>query len=304
VIGSDQRFRRICLAGIAAVSLVLVSACGSPSRDVRRGADLANGVGSSRLETEALYYWFPATGAQAASGARYFGIVSSLRDGPMASCMANHGVAYTKYSAAQYAASFVLNADLPDLQVISRTGRFVPDSAAVHMPNPGMARAKVRAYGSDLRTCATRIASSSYPDPDQSASGLRNQWGDILSSAESSTKVRATLPAFESCTEHAGVPPSVFGKAGSDSSAAFGVVEAWIDGPISRARTAASQHIVERHWTAVFVRCARPVVGTLNPLLATQQKAFFQQHARQIHELTKGADRYVSSLRSQDVPTH
>jgi hypothetical protein len=295
--------RRICLAGIAAVLLLLVAACGSSSRDVRRGADLAEGVGLSRVEIQALDYWFPATGAQATTGAQYFGLVSSLRDGPLASCMASDGASYTNYSAAQYAATFVLNADLPDLAVISRTGKFVPDTPAVHIPNPNMAGARVRAYNSDLQACQSRIVSASHPDPDEHATALRDQWAAVMSSAESSTEVRATLPAFGACIERAGVPASVLANATSSSAAAFGAVEAWTDGPTSRARTTAMQDAVERHWATVFVRCARPVVAQLAPMLKTKQQSFFEQQDQQLRQLTQNAVTYVSWLRSQHGTT-
>jgi hypothetical protein len=59
------------------------------------------------------------------------------------------------------------------------------------------------------------------------------------------------------------------------------------DGPQMRARTVQEADAADRKSTAIFIRCARPVVDVQERLLSAEKRVFLKEHAQQVAELQR-----------------
>jgi hypothetical protein len=58
-----------------------------------------------------------------------------------------------------------------------------------------------------------------------------------------------------------------------------------IDGAGSRGASVSTLQALSRHWSAVFVSCARPIVGVWQPMQLAAQPGFLARHASQVRQL-------------------
>ena len=62
-------------------------------------------------------------------------------------------------------------------------------------------------------------------------------------------------------------------------------VAGFLDGAGSRGASTSALQALARHWSGVFVTCARPIVGVWQRLQLAAQPGFLDQHASDVRRL-------------------
>lgn len=284
---------------IGALAACTGSASGRHSGRSGVAASSTDSTQSSPIGTEALYAYFPATGAQYAIGARYRGTVGNLGDRALYPCMAKSGFDLGPIPSAQSVAlSDFDNSQYPDLRTIAQTGALVPPGVAPDpAPPPTASASYIAAYTAALHRCGTNSASQALLSVlNKNTLSLAQQWMQKVSLIEASAGAERLAPTFESCTEQSGMQSQYF--VGTSSADLMGSFLAWTQGEESKAAGAAQQAVAQQHWATVFVRCATPMVRLLEQEQLAAQKIFFQEHYQQILVIQHDAAHLVSSLAS------
>src|SRR5215467_14529273 len=64
-------------------------------------------------------------------------------------------------------------------------------------------------------------------------------------------------------------------------------IAGFLDGAGSRGASVSTMRALARHWTAVFVTCARPIVGVWQRLQLAAQPGFLARHAAQLRKVDR-----------------
>ena len=245
---------------------------------------------------EALYAYFPATGAQFTVGAQFRGKLGSLEDKLLYPCMARSGFNLGSVPSAQaLASSDYDNSQFPDLGKIQSTGILSPQGPAPVPALPPTASTSVkRAYNADLQRCSNNAAEPALNAFNSMASDSANEWIHEIGAIESSAPVEAKIGAFKSCAELAGMPVHFF--AGTSSADLLGSFLAWVTGEESRTSTDSQRVAADRHWATVFLRCSGPVVHVLEQRQLLAQKTFFRSHQQQLQRIQQGGARLLITI--------
>jgi hypothetical protein len=283
------------------VALGLLGACSSSSGSgARQGAVPSNSspasTSSSKLGTEALYSYFPATGAQFSVGAQFAGTMKSLRDTLMARCLAKRGFRMPVESKSTRITGFFDNSAFPDLDRISRTGMLTPDLLTPGAGPPAVSAAQMPAYQADVRRCQQTVLKPFAPLI-SAADPLQSQWQQIVSQVEVSPSVASLADGFRSCVEHEGVPASPMTRPGAGG--ALGGFLNWVTGQESKAADNKARAAVDRHWAPIFVRCAKPVITAEDKSRLARQHTFFQDHYQQIQSVQQLAPKVVTTVTAE-----
>lgn len=301
------------VAAVAA-TLGVVSGCGhgGASPAVAQNAPLvapadSSSAASAGIESsqgaQAIDRFVPATGTEFALGARLVGTESALENIPTSRCMTGRGFRVRFPSAAQMAAGYVDNSEFPDLARISSTLRFIPDDATGPPLRAPVPPAQTSKYTADLKLCSTPSVRM-FGELDDMGSSLQAQWMNSVRMLESSSPVRAKIPAFQSCLGAAGVPASEGLTAGSasvtlSSARSLGVFLAWESGQESQQKTEEATFSVDAHWASVFVRCAGPVVRVLEQAQVAEKKKFLRDHYQEVNALVRLASQEFAQAEHQ-----
>jgi hypothetical protein len=239
----------------------------------------------------------PATGPQYDQGTKLIWLVRNREIRDVASCMAASGYHVSGASQPFVLGDLADNTEWPDLPRIARTHELVP---AGGLTLPSYSKTEQRA----LRVCYSR-AFAIYRGLIDGGEALG--WLRIVSRIQASARVRAAVPALNACATRYGFPDNPYGNAFAPIKS-FGDFMNWVagflDGASSRGASAATMRALERHWSMVFVACARPIVGIWQNLQQVAQRRFLPRNAAELRQLDQLAWRLLGPQASQPYPRH
>ncbi len=290
-----------------AIVLALVLAAGCAS--AQRGPGARSALG--RTATGVMGEYIPATMAQIADGTDFQQTISTLQKelfedcikgygfGPRAQAFAFQSLNLMPFQAVSgYTQNQNAQVGLVDLRSIIRSGMLAPIYIMGSRPDAtGVSAAEQAAIRADEWHCWSKSLQP-VRKLDQLGFALRRQWYSQEVRLLSSSQVRAANKVFGSCVTRAGAPRT--------ASESLGQFIGWLQRTLNRAEFASRfggaspslqpRQSVDAHWSAVFIRCGRPLVSLLQRLLPGAQQAFVQEHFGQVTTLEKRAEQTVAEL--------
>ena len=290
-----------------AIVLALVLAAGCAS--AQRGPGARSALG--RTATGVMGEYIPATMAQIADGTDFQQTISTLQKelfeecikgygfGPRAQAFAFQSLNLMPFQAVSgYTQNQNAQVGLVDLRSIIRSGMLAPIYIMGSRPDAtGVSAAEQAAIRADEWHCWSKSLQP-VRKLDQLGFALRRQWYSQEVRLLSSSQVRAANKVFGSCVTRAGAPRT--------ASESLGQFIGWLQRTVNRAEFASRfggaspslqpRQSVDAHWSAVFIRCGRPLVSLLQRLLPGAQQAFVQDHFGQVTTLEKRAEQTVAEL--------
>jgi hypothetical protein len=222
----------------------------------------------------------PATGPQYDLGSKLIWMVRAQELRATARCMAASGYHISDRPTPFDLAMFADNTQMPDLPRIARTHEFV---SSVGPAGPSYPRAEQKVFN----TCQAQAAVP-YQQLLSAGETLDNSWWKVVSRIQASAQVQAAIPALATCAARYGFPNDPYGSA-SGPIKSFPDFMDWVagflDGAGSRGASTSTLQALDRHWSAVFVTCARPIVGVWQGLQLAAQPGFLGRHASQVRQL-------------------
>ncbi len=255
--------------------------------------------------------YIPATMAQIADGTDFQQTISTLQKelfedcikgygfGPRAQAFAFQSLNLMPFQAVSgYTQNQNAQVGLVDLRSIIRSGMLAPIFIMGSRPDAtGVSAAEQAAIRADEWHCWSKSLQP-VRKLDQLGFALRRQWYSQEVRLLSSSQVRAANKVFGSCVTRAGAPRT--------ASESLGQFIGWLQRTVNRAEFASRfggaspslqpRQSVDAHWSAVFIRCGRPLVSLLQRLLPGAQQAFVQDHFGQVTTLEKRAEQTVAEL--------
>lgn len=290
-----------------AIVLALVLAAGCAS--AQRGPGARSTLG--RTATGVMGEYIPATMAQIADGTDFQQTISTLQKELFEDCIKGYGFGPRAQAFAfqslnlmpfQAVSGFTQNQNaqvgLVDLRSIIRSGMLAPIYIMGSRPDAtGVSAAEQAALRADEWHCWSKSLQP-VRKLDQLGFALRRQWYSQEVRLLNSSQVRAANKVFGSCVTRAGAPRT--------ASESLGQFIGWLQRTVNRAEFASRfggaspslqpRQSVDAHWSAVFIRCGRPLVSLLQRLLPGAQQAFVQDHFGQVTTLEKRAEQTVAEL--------
>lgn len=222
----------------------------------------------------------PATGPMYDDGTKLTWMVQAGELRGTARCMAAAGYHISGQPAPFDPAAFADNTQMPDLPRIARTHQFVPPGGLSGTSYP-------KAEQQVFNACSVK-AEVPYRRLMQPYSELTNSWWRIVFRIQDSAQVRAAIPALSACATRYRFPYDPYGPA-SGQIKSFADFMDWVagflDGAGSRGASTSTLQALDRHWTAVFVTCARPIVGVWQRMQLAAQPGFLNRNASQVRRL-------------------
>jgi hypothetical protein len=297
---SRIRRNRAWLAPIAAAAAVAVVIAGVVAlhQSANRAASAASAASAAKqaeqrtratralhrqqqaLDALVVEAFVPATGPQYDLGSKLNWMVQAQELAATARCMAASGYHLSDQPAPFDPGSFADNTQWPDLPRIVRTHEFVGSPVVTGGSYP-KAEQKV------FNTCQAR-ARAPYQGLLAAGQTLDNSWWNIVSRIQASGPVQAAIPALTTCATRYGFPNDPYGSSSgpiTSFSDFMDWVSGFLDGAGSRGASASTLQALARHWTTVFVTCARPIVGVWQGIQLTAQTRFLHQNATQVRQL-------------------
>jgi hypothetical protein len=230
----------------------------------------------------------PATGPMYDEGTKFIWMMQTAELRGVARCMAAAGYHVTSWPAPFNSATFADNSQMPDLPRIARTHEFVP-AGGISPSRSSKAEQKASI------TCWSRAAAPFLPLM-QVYRKLTGSWWGIVFRIQASARVNAAIPALNRCATRYGFPYDPYGNA-SAPIRTFANFMDWVaghlDGAGSRGASQSTMRALDRHWTGVFVTCARPIVGVFQRLQMAARAGFLHRNAIQIRQLDQIAWRML-----------
>ncbi len=256
-------------------------------------AKAAHSKASRKLATDALDWYFPASGTTYTGGLAFGWTQDKITARDIDPCLATAGFPQPPFhgSVELYQLSFPSD-QFPDLaQLSANPGQHFFTGQYPVVKHPTTARMKV--FDKAQARCTARYAQP-ITRVDKAASALQDAWFKIISGIENSASVRATQPAFASCLEAHGVPASYATQTTRAGNPLFYGFNAWADSLTQSAGSKTQLAAEHRHETRVFVTCARPVVAVLDQLQVARRAQFFHQNAAGIARISQLAGRLAA----------
>ncbi len=290
------------IAAAAAVALVIAGAAvlhqptstadGASLAKQRANAAAMKSMQKQRQALDALVVaaFVPATGPQFDLGSKLDWMVQAQELHATAKCMAASGYHISDRPTPFNLAMFADNTQMPDLPRIARTHEFV---GLADITSASYPKAEQNVYN----TCH---ATAAVPYQQFLAAGqtLDSSWWKVIFRIQASGKVQAAIPALATCAARYGFPNDPYGSA-SGPIKSFADFMDWVagflDGAGSRGASTSTLQALARHWSAVFVTCARPIVGVWQRLQLAAQPGFLDQHASQVRRLDQLAWRLLGN---------
>jgi hypothetical protein len=280
------------IAAAAAVALVIAGAVAvhhsttaAASAGLARQRANAAAMRLERKQRQALdalvvAAFVPATGPQYDLGSKLNWMVQAQELSATARCMAASGYHISDQPAPFNLANFANNTQMPDLPRIARTHQFVGPGDVTSASYPS---AEQKVYNA----CQGRAAMP-YQPLMKAGQALDGSWMNVIFRIQASAQVKAAIPALATCAAGYGYPNDPYGNASApltSFSDFMDWVAGFLDGAGSRGASTSSLRGLDRHWSAVFVTCARPIVGVWQRLQLAAQPGFLRQHASQVRRL-------------------
>lgn len=248
-----------------------------------------------RRELDALVTdaYAPATGPQYDRGTKLYWMIQAAELPAVARCMAAAGYHISDRPAPFDIGSYADNVQMPDLPRIARTHEFVPLGKAAHNP-PSYSKAEQRVFG----TCWDQASLPFRRLMRVSGGGASATWWKIILRIQGSAQVRVAIPALNACATRYGFPHDPYGNSTAPIKS-FADFMDWIagfmDGAGSRGASFSTLRALARHWTAVFVTCARPIVSVWQRMQLAAQSRFLARHVAQLRTLDQLAWKLLGS---------
>ena len=280
----------LVIAGAAVLHQPTSTAAGASLAKQRANAAAMKSLQKQRQALDALVVaaFVPATGPQFDLGAKLEWMVQAQELHATAKCMAASGYHISDRPTPFNLAMFADNTQMPDLPRIAGTHEFVGPADVTSASYP---KAEQTVYN----TCH---ATATVPYHQLLAAGqtLNSSWWNVISRIQASSKVQAAIPALGACAARYGFPNDPYGSA-SGPIKSFADFMDWVagflDGAGSRGASASTLKALARHWSGVFVTCARPIVGVWQRLQLAAQPGFLDQHASEMRRLDQLAWRLL-----------
>jgi hypothetical protein len=288
----SRRRPALAVMTLLAAATSLITACGVSTAGPATGDPAGTATGdapatwSSPLGTEILGAYFPATARQYAAGAEFSGTMLSLQTQITAACMARHGFKFPTVSATAAAARIWDLSQFPDIARMKQSGLMVPILKPASPRPPALPSGKKQAYHTDLSGC-TALAGRPFGKLRPDAESLSSEWITIFTSIQTSPQVQGTLAQFSSCVRHAGAPAGY-----SQNLNRFAV---WAGAQMTVPSTGVIQLGPDKHWGAVFARCAQNLAALYEKLQVAARAQFFQRHYPQVRRLAAEVSQMVVS---------
>lgn len=302
----------VAALAVAALAVALLAGCGSlvPAPAGLTSQPTGNGV---------VGYFIPATMAQVDSGTTFQQMLTTLEKEQFESCVRRLGFSpavqafafanlnlmpFSVASGFQRAQEAALG--LVNLSSVNQPGGMLAPIYIPVRPNmAGVTPAEMQAVQADQWRCWSR-ARQAASRLNLLGAALSRQWSAVEARVEASAPVRAADKVFGKCVLREGAPAAAAGS--------LRQFIGWLEGVInrgavmiyrnsgggiaavSRSPATAALGKTDAQWTAVFARCAGPVVGMMQGLLLVQQQAFLQTHFQQVAELEKVAAQTTATL--------
>jgi len=280
-------------AAVAAVVIALIAVGHGPAGHGR--ADHPGPVtsrpvpGATRIGTEALDFYFPASGATYTQGLAFGWLEQKITARDVGPCLPTAGFPQPPFrtSRPQYQLAFFSEQFIDLAQLAAHPGQHVyTGNPLVRHPTA----ARQRRFDRAQRRCTAEFAGA-VTRADQAAAGLSGAWTSVFSRIQDSRRVTALRPAFARCLQHHGVPARYARQVDPASSPVFAGYNAWGDTLIQSAPSAARLAADQRHEDRVLVACARPAVTVMERLQLARRAVFFRAHAAQIARIRQLAQR-------------
>jgi hypothetical protein len=298
---SRIRRNRAWLAPVAAAAAVAVVIAGvvvlhqsanraasaaSAAQRAEQTARATKALHSQQQALDALVVeaFVPATGPQYDAGSKLTWMVQARELAATARCMAASGYHISDQPAPFDPGSFADNTQMPDLPRIARTHQFAGSPVITAGSYP-------KAEQNVFTTCQAK-ARTPYQGLLAAGQTLDNSWWNTISRIQASEPVQAAIPALTTCATRYGFPNDPYGPpSGPITSFAdfMDWVSGFLDGADSRGATTSTLAALSRHWTTVFVTCARPIVGVWQGMQLTAQTRFLHRNATQVRQLDQMA---------------
>lgn len=271
------------VAGLISVLIVVGHGSPGPHRPVRPSVAPAKRTASDRaLITEALDWYFPASGRTYTSGQDFAWAEQKIIVEDISPCLAQAGFPQPRYrnGVRDFEIAFPDNSEFPNLAQLAihpDQGYLLPWPVLKHPTS-----ARLKAFGIAQHRCTARYATR-VTRIDKAAEALQSAWNNIITAIEHSPAMIATQPPFARCLEIHGVPASLATQTdnSADNPLFYGYF-AWADG-LNQAAKGGKQYAADlRHEVKVFIACARPAVSVLERIQLTRRAQFFHEHALQI----------------------
>jgi hypothetical protein len=231
------------------------------------------------LATEAMDFYFPATGAQYTDGLAFEWTRLKISTRILNSCLAAAGFPQPPFSGSErfYLQAFANNSQFPDLAQRARTDSMTGSPYIAPPPIKAKSAAERRA----IQRCTT-ASGRPFTPIDKIANPLEGTWLGQVSTVQSSALVHALQPGFSACLQTHGIPAAYAQQQITADNPLFDGFFAWMD-HLSQAALSTRQQVNEQHrWTPVFVQCARPTVTVVERIQLAKRGTFSQRHERQI----------------------
>jgi len=285
----------LVIAGVAAAhqSADRAASAASAASAARRAEQRARATKALQRQQQALdalvvEAFVPATGPQYDLGSKLTWMVQARELAATARCMAASGYHISDQPAPFDLAAFADNSQMPDLPRIAQTHEFVSSGG---IASPSFPKAEQNVFN----TCQAK-ARAPYQALMAAGQTLDDSWWTIISRIQASGPVQAAIPALTTCATRYGFPNDPYGSA-SGPITSFADFMDWVsgflDGAGSRGASTSTLQALARHWTAVFVTCARPIVGVWQGMQLTAQTRFLHRNASQVRQLDQLAWRLL-----------
>lgn len=298
---------RAVAAGLAAA---LVAGCSSLVPG-------SGGLTSQSQDSNVIGFYMPASMAQVNAGVTFQQTLSTLEKEQFEACIRRLGfppqvqtIAFNNLNflpfniAAGNQRAQEAGLGLVNLQTIGRFGMLAPIYyAGLNRPNlSGVSQAELRAVQSDQWRCWQQAQQPAH-QLNLLGAALFRQWYAVQSRVEASAQVQALDKVFGTCVTKEGAPRTAAGSLrqfinwleGVINQGAFIIARGGAGGTVFASRAAALSK-TDAQWTAVFARCAGPLVAVLQGLWLEKQQEFMQTHFQQVTELETVAARTLSTL--------
>jgi hypothetical protein len=232
------------------------------------------------LDALVVEAFVPATGPQYDAGSKLTWMVQARELAATARCMAASGYHISDQPAPFDPGSFADNTQMPDLPRIARTHEFAGAPVITGGSYP-------KAEQNVFNTCQAK-ARAPYQGLLAAGETLDNSWWNIISRIQASGPVQAAIPALTTCATRYGFPNDPYGPSSgpiTSFSDFMDWVSGFLDGAGSRGASTSTLQALSRHWTTVFVTCARPIVAVWEGLQLTAQTRFLHRNASQVRQL-------------------
>jgi hypothetical protein len=295
---------------VAVLAASLIAGCNS----VVPGA---SGLISQPTDNGVIGFFMPATMAQVNSGATFEQTLTTLEKENFEGCIRRLGfdqqaqaLAFAELNfmpfatASAYQRAQEAGLGLVNLQTIQQSGMLAPIYfAGLNQPNlSGISSAELQAIQSDRWRCWSQ-ARQPANQLNLLGAALFRQWYTEQAKVEASAQVQALDKVFGTCVTKSGAPRTAAGSLrqfiswleGVINQGAFMIVRNGAVGSLFQ-RSSAALGKTDAQWSAVFARCAGPLVAVLQGLWLQKQQAFMQTHFQQVTELETVATRTLSTL--------